>query len=165
MAKTKQTFAKDVSAFVEALRKKVSAQALDAITREIAFLALDLIRRRARSGKGVAKAGGVPRPFKKLSPRYVDYRRRNANRLSAFTTPGKSNVTFTGQMLLSMRLDKRASASYLITFDGKRTDGKTNSEVAAHVSKSRPFLNLSKDEQERVRRAFARAFDKHVSSR
>jgi hypothetical protein len=156
----KGSFAKDVSRFVKGLSSKLTAKALDSIAREMAHLALDLIRRRTRSGKGVKVDGGQASPLKRLSPRYIDYRRANSSKLSAFTSPGRSNLTFTGEMLNSMSVLKKSGGGYLIGFKGRR-----NERVAERVSNVRPFLNLSADEQERLAKALRRSFDRHMQQR
>jgi len=64
--------------------------------------------------------------------------------LSEFTTPNKSNLTFSGQMLESMKILKIKKNSVLISPKGRRRKSQlTNEEVAERVSGKRPFNNLS----------------------
>jgi len=116
-------------------------------------LAISIIQRRTRRGFGVNRSGGNRRRLKRLSPGYIKQRKR-AN-LSRFTSARKSNLTFSGQLLSSMKARPVKLGSVKITFTGRRRDGQKNSDVAEHVSNARPFMNLSKREM----RALAESYD------
>ena len=152
------SFARDVAKFSKSLRKIVKDAESQGNLVNLAAVAIDVIQRRTRSGKGVKRPGGSTFRLKPLSKNYIKFRRANASRLSGLTSPGKSNLTFTGQLLYSLGL-KKASKRIVIEPQGTRVDGKSNAEVARHVSKVRPFLALSKDEQAFVAKFFRKTFD------
>ena len=152
------TFARDVAKFSKSLRKVIKDAEKSGTLVNLAAVAIDVIQKRTRSGKGVKKPGGSTYRLKPLSKNYIAFRRANASRLSGLTSPGKSNLTFTGQLLYSLGL-KKATKRLTIEPQGTRVDGKTNAEVAKYVSKVRPFLALSRDEQVVVEKFFRKTFD------
>lgn len=110
------------------------------------------VQERTRSGQGVATTGGSEYSFKPLSSGYVKQRRTMP--LSGYTSPSKSNLTQTGQMLDSLTWNS-ANGKLSITF--------TNSEArrkAELVSDDRPFMNLSKTNIELI----MTEVDKYISS-
>lgn len=156
------SFAKDIAKFAKSLNKVVKQAESQGTLVNLAAVAIDVIQRRTWSGKGVKKTGGSTFRLKPLSKNYIKFRRKNANRLSGMTSPAKSNLTFTGQMLYSLGL-KKATKRLTIEPQGTRVDGKTNAEVARHVSKVRPFLALSKEELGVVEKFFRKTFDDIVN--
>lgn len=87
-----------------------------------------------------------------LSPGYIEFRKRLAKGLSKepikvdpeFFVPSKSNLTLTGEMLSSLtgKIIKSQS-SIEISVTGRRSDGKSNKEVAEDLaSRGRKFLGL-----------------------
>ena len=109
------------------------------------------IQVRTRSGFGVAGNGQRQRRLRPLSSRYIEQRRfaRGVGILAGSTTPARSNLTYTGNMLESInyRVNRRN-----IQF------GFSNSEaerVAEEVqSRGRPFFNLSSTEIRNLTRRF-----------
>lgn len=66
--------------------------------------------------------------------------------LSKTTSPGKSNITFTGQLLKSLK-SRVSSGRITIGPSGTRKDGKTNQQIVAFLNdQGRIFLNLSDNE-------------------
>lgn len=155
------TFQSDIAKFAKSLRSIVKKAEREGLLTNVAGYAMELIVKRVRRGYGVKTPGGSEYKFKPLSPSYV--KRRKRSKLSAFTSPGKSNLTFTGQLLYSLRL-KKGAKSMTITFDDSRSDGKSNNAIAKYVSKDRPFLNLSRDEGRKVEVYFRKTFDSLVKS-
>lgn len=123
----------------------------------IGNIVIDIIRRRTRSGFGVSNGKKVK--LKPLSNKYVEFRRRNRGRLSPFASPGKSNLTFTGQMLNGL-VRKPVPGGVVITFDSQR-----NKRVAGFVSDARPFMELADDEVEEVTKTFRKYFSSLVRLR
>lgn len=108
---------------------------------------IDIIVTRTRRGFGVKRTGGNRRKLKKLSPGYIKHRQRNRNLLSRFTSPGKSNLTFTGQMLESVKIIKANDSEFILGPSGRRSDGKRNADVGRWVTEQgRPFMNLGRKE-------------------
>lgn len=111
----------------------------------------DTVRIRAQLGGSVENTGEKKRSFKKLSPGYVKQRRKSSE-LSSLTSPGKSNVTHTGQMIESIT-GKGKSGGFDITLSGSRNDGLTNKQVADFVEEGgRPFMNFSNIELKKIAR-------------
>lgn len=124
----------------------------------------DIIRRRARLGYGASEMGGSRFSFKRLSPRYIKFRKSTgAAFLSALTySAPKSNLTFTGQMLDSLTARVENGKVY-ISPTGQRNDpfsrGKSNADIARYVAKGgRPFLFLTKPELSQVVRFYRTTF-------
>ncbi|MCS6281447.1 MAG: hypothetical protein HUM72_12515 [Dolichospermum sp.] len=93
-----------------------------------------------------------------LSKKYIEQRIKKSNRLHPDTSPSKSNLTATGQMLDALR--GRAGGGK-VTIDIKPTtrrkelngkkSGLTNNEVRQYVEDAgREFLKLSPDEKKDV---------------
>jgi len=113
---------------------------------QMGLVAIDLIVDRTRKGKGVKKTGGNRVKLKALSKAYIKYRK--TQKLHSTTSPRKSNLTFTGQMLESVKILKSTKDSaFSIGPSGRRKDGKRNADVSRWVTeKGRPFMNLGKVE-------------------
>lgn len=152
------SFSKDVAKFSKSLKDVVKKAESQGLLTNVAGYAIRLIVQRTRDGKGVKRPGSSPYRLKPLSASYIAFRRKNRSALSPFTSPSKSNLTFTGQLLNSLVL-KKGATTITITPSGIRDDGKSNAEVARRVSKARPFLALSKGEQREVADFFRRSFE------
>lgn len=130
----------------------------------------DIIKKRVQSRKIVSSDNEPPEETKTLrspdlSPKYADQRKRLQNP-GDFFSPGRSNLTLTGQMLNSM--DFKVSGDTIEVFipDSSRSpavfqskrkrngstyryesgNNKTNAEIARLVAQERPFMALSSDE-------------------
>lgn len=109
------------------------------------------IQVRTRSGFGVASNGASQRRLRPLSSQYVEARRfaRSLGILSETTTPQRSNLTFSGNMLESInyRVNNRR---IMFGFSNQRAE-----DVAEEVqSRGRPFFNLSNTEIRNLTRQF-----------
>ncbi len=152
----------DMRKFQAAMDRVLKDVSSPAAMREIGNEAADRIRKRTRLGKGVAAPGADPIPLKPLSDSYKDARKKqrgNKGKLSSFTSAGKSNLTFTGQMLDSLRVLTQSASSVVIGLYGNRKGGGSNSEVGGFVSEVRPFLNLSKAEMNGLARIIRERID------
>lgn len=94
-----------------------------------------------RSGRSLPLDGDR---FKPLSERYREFRSKYRGPKGKLFKPNKSNLTFTGQMLESLRgRSNLRNQTVTIFATGTRDDGQTNKEVAEHVAdQGRPFLGL-----------------------
>ena len=136
----------------DSLKRRTSREEM----RRLGLLAIELIVERTQGrGKGVppkrGSTGPYPneRPLKALSSSYKKYRRANRDKLASETSPNKSNLTFTGRMLRSMRIKSISQRSGELVIGPNRRarkGGLTNEDVAEFVSSARPFLNLSRRE-------------------
>ena len=154
----------DLSKFKKQMERVLDDVASPASMREIGTDAAERIRKRTRLGKGVEVDGGDASPLKALSDQYKKSRKnsrgsKGLGKLSQFTTPGKSNLTFTGQLLDSIRVISQGAASVVIGLYGGRRGGGTNKEIGGYVSEDRPFLHLSKAELEGMKRTIRQRID------
>lgn len=124
----------------KAIRDIVSSSSLEKIASDLP----ERIKVRTRLGYGVSKTGGPREKLKPLSSstqRSKNYK-KNRGELSDQTTPRRSNLTDTGQLLDSLEVKSERNGEVQI-----RPKGNRNTEVARYVTDGgRPFLDLSKPE-------------------
>lgn len=138
----------DMSKFDAQMKQAIEDVSAPAYMKQFGEYARDRIVKRTKLGKGVSERGGDAEQLKKLSDSYRTQRKnlQNKGKLADDTSPARSNLTRTGQMLNNIEVQAK-TASALISAKGSRTDGNlTNADVAGYVSVERPFLNLSKPE-------------------
>ena len=127
--------------------------------RFLADAAAELIVKRTRAGFGV-KSFRAQRTNRLLSldPDYIAYRRRK--KLDSTTSPGKSNLTFTGQLLRSIKGNVTKEGRAVINFkDRRRGERLTNTQLAEYVEEQgRPFLYLAKTEQLKLAKFYEKTF-------
>jgi len=94
-----------------------------------------------RSGRSLPLEGAR---FKPLSQRYKEFRAKYTGNRGKLFKPSKSNLTFTGQMLESLKGRSNVrKQTVTIRATGTRDDGQSNEEVAEYVAEQgRPFLGL-----------------------
>jgi hypothetical protein len=130
----------------------------------------EIIYRRVKSGYGVSDMGSKDpqqERLKALSDKYVDFRKGNfaykkkrkgkkvtvnkgAPKLGDFGSPGKSNLTLTGQMLDSIQIKLQPYGVLLYFPDTKHRYSKriTVRELAQYVQEQgRPFFRLTRGER------------------
>lgn len=149
------TAQQDIVKFVKQLRKQIEAVTSKKVMAEIGALMVQMVVKRTRNGFGVQETGSASKPLKKLSPKYVAFRKRSPRLNTSLTSPGRSNLTFTGAMLNSIRVTSvRTGAEARVTIGAgkqRRKGGVTNEQIAEFVAaQGREFLNLSRSELERV---------------
>lgn len=155
---------KGVSKFIADIRKNLDAKSRDELSRVAAEAGAELIRNRTRQGYGIANDGGSIYKLKPLSASYIEYRQRSI--LSPHTSPGKSNLTFTGQLLDSLTSQRKQLGTWQIILKGTHSKaGIPNSQLAKYVSRSRPFMFLSGGEIEKIRSLVRRTFRELVKSK
>lgn len=130
--------------------------------KRVADFSGDLIRRRTRLGYGVKKEGGTKGKLKELSDSYKARRRKKASELHSETTPARSNLTYTGQMLDSIYAQRVSLNEFVLSLrpyrkpvPTKKKNAKkrqlTNEQVAEfNEQKGRTFFNLSRSELRQV---------------
>lgn len=116
---------------------------------KVADRAKELVTDRTRKGFGVEAEGAPKTRLKGLSESYKKQRRRlrKQGKLDNSTTPGKSNLTQSGQMLKSLKT--RASNGQAEVFLGNE-EAKTKAKHQA--DSGRKFMNLSKTEQREIKK-------------
>lgn len=151
------SFESDIKKFSASLTKVIKDLRTKAVLNPVGLFTVDIIVKRVRQGYGAKNGSKIG--LKPLSKSYIERRKRS--HLSSFTSPGKSNLTFTGQLLYSLRAITSRNGIRL-DFDESRSDGKRNSDIAKYVSKERPFLSLTRDEEKKVGAFFSKTFDELV---
>ncbi|MFW7381483.1 MAG: hypothetical protein ACOH5I_21925 [Oligoflexus sp.] len=131
-----------------------------AFLEKLATTAIEQIKRRARLGYSVASEGANQSKFDSLAESTKAKRKRLKKRgkLSSETSPSKSNLTESGQLLDS--LEFRIKGKAVEVFIG----GERNRKVSSYVSKARPWLNLSKAEMTMLLDLIEEAIDKQIKS-
>lgn len=136
------------------LRKEVKGTYSDEQMEKLGEEAADMIRIRTRLGYGVSKPGAKRQRLKKLSDEYIETR-QNFHGLSEFTTPGRSNLTRTAQMLDSIIVLEAKDGKVTVGPQGARSDSKhSNDQIAEYVSTARPFISVSDLEVKKLIRFF-----------
>jgi hypothetical protein len=125
----------------------------------IGAFALNLIVKRTRLGYGVKENFGERYRFPKHSPAYI-VRRRSFAGLSGTTSPSKSNLTFTGQLLESTKVIKVEQGKIFIGPSGRRDEGRlTNPGLAAILEeKGRVYNRVSQNEFNQILRFYRKTF-------
>lgn len=144
--------ARTIESFFKELQTGIKQSFYKKTMREIGEIAIEQIVERTRDGYSVQKTGAMKRRFKPLSPTYIEYRKRYRDRLDSTTAPNKSNLTFTGRMLRSMKI-KEVSNNRVTWGPSKdrRKGGVTNEEIARYVEEQgRPFNYLSKEDLNKI---------------
>lgn len=121
-----------------------------------------IIKKRTRLGFGVAKDGASKKKLKGLSSKYIDKRKKS--RLSSQTRPGRSNLTFTGQMLDALTGGGEKEGPGVVFLEENRNDDKKNSDIAEwNEDKGRPFLYISKAERKQLEKKVRDDIKKSIS--
>lgn len=181
-------------ATMDALARVLSPESM----KVFAEVAAGMVRLRTRLGDGVAKEGAEKQKLKPLaestikarqgklgffrSPRgnTVAYKRdgKNPPKLHEKTSPKKSNLTFTGQLLDSIKPKDVRRAHATIGPEGARKStppwpgasapksALTNEQVAQHVTDGgRPFNHLSRVETKRLADAIKKEVRQEIKKR
>jgi hypothetical protein len=165
-------FAKKVSRAVKEIKKPANMK-------KFGDEAAEIIRRRTRLGYG-AKENAEREKLKPLSDSYkaqragkiafatgphgvYPYKPEQKPNLHPHTTPTRSNLTNTGQMLDSLGSTKVKEGSVTVDVQGQRKDGLSNKQVAEYVSlQGREFNNLTPKEQRQIEQIIEREIKKIV---
>lgn len=140
--------------------EKVSAKALSAFGRA----ARDMIVARTRRGFGVQRTGAKQERLLKLSTNYKKYRKRVG--VDSTTSPGKSNLTFSGQLLRSLVVIAKKGQVTIRANNRRRKEGFTNNQLAEFVSEQgRPFMGLTVGELRKLRRLYENGLSGAIKKR
>lgn len=139
------------------IEKTVNSQ----LSEKLGTLAIEMIKTRTRLGSGVPELGKAQQKLAPLADTTKVKRKREkaAGRLSSKTTPAKSNLTQTGELLDNIKF---------IT-SGKTLEiyiaGDRNRKVATYVADARPFFTLSKSEVSRLADVIQLAINSYLKQR
>jgi hypothetical protein len=125
---------------------------------DLGEFAAGLVVKRTRLGYGVDKQFGVKSPLKGLTLNYI--KRRQKILLSDTTSPRKSNLTNTGQLLDSVQVIKTEEGKLRFGPTGGRRDSKSsNLEIAQYQESSgRIFNRISQLEFNQILRQYRITF-------
>lgn len=135
---------KDITIQVQAIIDEIkSKENLDELGKDV----VEIIKKRTRLGYGCSEEGNKER-LEPLSPSYVKTRKdwKKTGHLSSATSPAKSNLTLTGEMIDSLESSANNEGELFIELsdDFSRRKAIWNSEMG------RPFMGLTKQEEKRV---------------
>jgi hypothetical protein len=119
------------------------------VMRAVAEDTAQRIRARTRLGKGVDRSGADPTPLKKRmgNPAYEKKRARSPFLDRSKTSPGRSNLTFTGQLLDAIYGASINARQFFISIKENRNDGVLNSDIVEGQKKQgRSFFYFSRAE-------------------
>lgn len=150
----------------QALAKVLSQPQMKALMQETA----DDIKKRTRLGSGVESDFEPKRPLKPLSSKYKTYRKKNPHKeLAASTSPNKSNLTFSGQMLDALSGTSKGPFQGEIFLQDKRkmltnqSRSFGNNDLAIwNAEKGRNFLALSDLEFKRLEQKIEKALTEEL---
>lgn len=129
--------------------KKIIADSTDKKTlQEIAEYTEALVKARVTKGYGVVKRGESEYKFKPLSKGYKKYRKEFKD-LSPDTTPNKSNLHLTGDMVNSIKGSVKPGKVIVNCTE------EFNLKKAEWNEKTRPFLELSRQELKKIKAYFS----------
>jgi hypothetical protein len=130
---------------------------------EMADFWKDRIYAVTKTGKSIIDGSSL----KKLSPSYVDFRRKYKGAKGELFGPNKSNLTLTGQMLESLHGTANfRTQSVSVNLIGTRDDGLKNSKLAEYVEEQgRPFLGLDQKGKERLKQFALRDIRRQLKNR
>lgn len=149
------TASRDLSRLVKNIRTSVKKLNDKKTMRALGTEASRIVKKRTRRGFGVRKTGGNQYRFPSLSVAYIE--RRKKKRLSKFTSARKSNVTFTGRLLQSVKATTVRKGFVEIGASRVRPGGLKNETLVEYLADmDREFLNLSKGEIVKLRRFYRR---------
>jgi phage gpG-like protein len=139
----------DMNRFRAKLEKSLATLISQQTLSPIAIELKNIIQRRTRLGSGVEESGQPKVPLAPLAPSTRRSRKykKGLGKLSELTSPNKSNLTETSQMLGSLRGYARKNAT-AGTIDIQPTGDRNRKLAAIHTLggpklPKRPFLNLS----------------------
>jgi len=165
-------FREDINKFTNALGIVVKESASQRAMREYGKRAIRLISKRTRNGFGVKKSGAKSTRLAKLRPSTIASRKSSPLLNRGLTSPGKSNLTFTGRLIDSLLVKEVQNGKVVIGADrNRRKGGITNEELASLMEKgssnrkARPFLNLSSNEIKTLSREFELSFSNALKRR
>lgn len=116
---------------------------------EVGELVRDLVKSRTKKGFGVAEPEGKATRLKGLSESYKKRRRtlKKQGKLDQSTSPTKSNLTQTSQMLDSVK-SKASTAKAEVFLDNEKAQRKAELQA----NDNREFMNLSKSEVNKIKK-------------
>lgn len=139
----------DFSKFTANLEREIRKVTSREFLQRLARMASDIIYKRVKSGKGVnslSQKDPTKVSLKALSASYVEQRKKR--KLGKFGSPGKSNLTLTGELLESIVFEVTRNGFQLKFPDTQHRQARIAiSLLSEYVQEERPFFALTKDER------------------
>lgn len=160
--------AKELSQQIKDLVKKITKE-LEQTVKSKAFYdevgeeVSTQIRKRTRLGYGISGTESQVKlkPTAPSTKKGKEFKKKKG-KLSGLTTPKKSNLTDTGQLLDSIN-HKASIQKVVIGFKDQRKDSEIgNKELAKHVQVDRPFFGLTTPEKNRLKRLIEKKIQEMV---
>lgn len=156
--------------FTNSLKKALDQIASLNTMDEIGKLSVQLIQTRTRRGYSVEESGKDEKTFEKLSRAYIERRKgkkqtgerskqkklTTQEKLSGYTSPTKSNLTFTGKMIEALTYRLFKGKVEILPGDKRAKNLTQYHEEGNSKLPKRPYMHLSKKEIEKVRQLFER---------
>jgi len=148
---------KDLNAFNKKIQKALDELVSPKELNKIGNFEAGLIKRRSRLGYGVPKDLSAKEKFKELRPKTVAARKRK--KLASETTPNKSNLTETGQLLNDL-VSKIEGRSTLIghTKDRNKRIGAFHQTGGGSLPQRR-YLGLALEDLKQIKAQMQDAFN------
>ncbi len=144
----------NIDKFIDDINKRLERAQDKTVFSAVAKMASDLIKKRTRLGYGVEKDGANKTKLKGIKDKTIEQRQRKKKMglLHNNTTPKKSNLTDTGQLIDA--IGSRATQRYGEVFiSEKRKDRAVNSDIVEGQSDmGRKFFNISNAEYKQLER-------------
>ena len=140
------------------LQRNIKKKEEVALNKAAQFITVAIKDRTAR-GIGVNKQGRR-KEFQRYSDAYLKFLVSKRNKENASS---RVNLLFSGLMLANLQPKKTGTFSRRIFFPNRRENLKArfHDEIGAGKGKvKRPFMNVSKEEEERMRKIFKKEIDK-----
>lgn len=151
--------ANEIFKVVSKIQKAIKDAVKPSELRPLGQFVVETIVKRTRLGYGVRRNFGEKEKLKPLSKKYIE-KRKNSRDLDNFARPKFSNLTFTGQMLNSVKVLKISPGRLVIGPFGDRREGRiSNAKVAEYQEKQgRTFNRISRLEYQQALRFYRRTF-------
>jgi len=156
---------KSLDKFLDKLNKTVLSLTTPSHMKQVGERVKNDIKIRTRLGYGVRKHGDQKSKLKPLSQKYVEQRKK-FHGLSTMTTARRSNLTYHGSMLDSLRLKAISRNSISIGPSGYDVDNVSNVAKTNFQEKAgRIYLRMSAQEIKKARIFWLRRFSSLLKSK
>lgn len=142
-------FDKEMEKLIKSVSKKSNFE-------RIGEFAANLIKKRTLLGYGVRDQGGKKEKLKALSAKYKDFRKKNPP--TGPTTAGKSNLTYTGDMLNAVDYKVNGTNIEIGIFDDAESE-----KAFWNMLNDREFINLSDSEIKQVGQYIKKIIDEEIN--
>jgi len=133
------TAQKQMATWTKNMKKAIAKSLNKGNMKDLGELVVDTIVARTRyKGQGVDGSGNRARKLKNVSPKYAKWRKKQKRHADA-ATGKKSNLTFSGDMLDSVKVTSAKQRTFEVGFSDKDEANKAK----WNAEKGRPFLHLT----------------------